>query len=30
MNTSSLAIIIAYAVILFFFIKDNEYTKIWV
>lgn len=27
MNTSSLTIIISYAVILFYFIKDNEYTK---
>ena len=27
MNTSSLVIIVAYSIILFYFIKDTEYTK---
>ena len=27
MNTSSLVIIVAYSIILFYFVKDTEYTK---
>ena len=29
MNTTSLFIIIAYAIVLFYFVKDTEYTKMF-